>query len=279
LRTYNYSTYRVRELDYNDPGPDLIWFTADDILDEYDDYIFDANFRYLKHSNYDGPGMDGIWFTGDDILDWTSERNYYPNGKLKSHIESDGDEDYYFYNASNVCTRWVRKKNGETLGYYDFIYDSNNNLKETLLYYKPGPDGIWFNSDDLLYKRYVFEDSTDDIDKDGVSNSQDNCPRVYNSDQKDSDGDGIGDVCPGNIPIGDFVTRFYNLCLSRNPDKAGLIGWVSDLIVGTSTGADVAWGFVFSPEFTNRNTGNEVYLKILYEAFFDRNPDSAGWDA
>ena len=276
LRSYNYSTYRVRELEYNDPGPDLKWFTADDILDEYDDYIFDSNFRYLKHFKYDGIGMDGIWFTGDDILDWSSERNYYPNGNLESHIESDGDEDYYFYNASNIFTRWVHKKSGETLGYYDFTYDSNNKMKEILLYFKPGPDGIWFDSDDLLYKRYVFEYSTDDIDKDGVSNSQDNCPIDYNPDQIDSDRDEIGDACPEWKQIGAFVARFYNLCLSRNPDQAGLIGWVSDLVDGTSTGADVAWGFVFSPEFLNKVLTNEEYLKILYEAFFKRQPDSAG---
>jgi hypothetical protein len=151
-------------------------------------------------------------------------------------------------------------------------------MKEMIQYTGPGPNGIWFNSDDLLYKRYVFEYSTDDIDKDGVSNSQDNCTTKYNPDQIDSDGDGIGDACPELIPIGAFVTRFYNLCLSRDPDQAGLNGWVNDLADGTLTGADVAKGFIFSQEFANANVLDEDYLDILYEAFFNRQPDAGGYN-
>lgn len=34
-----------------------------------------------------------------------------------------------------------------------------------------------------------------DTDKDGKSNFDDNCPGIFNPDQKDSDKDGIGDLC------------------------------------------------------------------------------------
>ncbi|MCC7201470.1 MAG: thrombospondin type 3 repeat-containing protein [Nitrospirae bacterium] len=34
-----------------------------------------------------------------------------------------------------------------------------------------------------------------DADGDGIPNSEDNCPKVYNPDQKDKDNDGIGDAC------------------------------------------------------------------------------------
>ena len=37
-------------------------------------------------------------------------------------------------------------------------------------------------------------------------------------------------------------------------------GWVSALINGTQTGSDVAYGFVFSREFLNKNTTNEEII-------------------
>jgi hypothetical protein len=38
-------------------------------------------------------------------------------------------------------------------------------------------------------------DACSDWDRDGIINSLDNCPNVPNADQRDSDGDGIGDAC------------------------------------------------------------------------------------
>ena len=78
--------------------------------------------------------------------------------------------------------------------------------------------------------------------------------------------------------VEDFVTRFYQLCLNRNPDAAGLQGWTNDLLNQIQTGADVANGFIYSPEFINKNTTNDEYLTILYKAFFNRDADQAGWD-
>jgi len=73
-----------------------------------------------------------------------------------------------------------------------------------------------------------------------------------------------------------FVTRFYELCLDRTPDSAGLKNWVDGLLDDSLSGSDVAYGFVFSTEFLNKNKTKEEYLQILYEAFFNRQPDEAG---
>jgi hypothetical protein len=75
-----------------------------------------------------------------------------------------------------------------------------------------------------------------------------------------------------------FVTRFYQEALDRDPDPEGLLGWVDNLLNQIQSGADVAYGFIFSPEFIARDTTDAQYLTILYNAFFDRQPDRNGFD-
>ena len=75
-----------------------------------------------------------------------------------------------------------------------------------------------------------------------------------------------------------FVSRFYVQCLGRQPDTEGLNEWVGRLLNGSKTGADVAEGFVFSEEFSSRNDSNEEFVKILYRAFFNREPDPYGYN-
>lgn len=76
-----------------------------------------------------------------------------------------------------------------------------------------------------------------------------------------------------------FVSRFYVQCLERQPDPEGLNEWVGRLLNGSKTGADVAEGFVSSEEFLNRNHSNEEFVTILYRAFFNREPDSSGYNS
>ena len=75
----------------------------------------------------------------------------------------------------------------------------------------------------------------------------------------------------------DFVTRFYQLCLGRDPDPTGLKDWVDQLQSGKQTGANVARGFVLSEEFKNKKVSNDEYIDIMYEAFFDRQADASGY--
>jgi|GEM_PF-734684 len=82
-----------------------------------------------------------------------------------------------------------------------------------------------------------------------------------------------------NAQVEAFVSRFYQVCLDRKADQAGLDLWVRDLLAGTKTGSDVAKGFIFSKEFTDKNYDNSTFLTILYKAYFDRSPDTAGFDA
>ncbi|MGM0368038.1 MAG: DUF4214 domain-containing protein [Actinomycetota bacterium] len=77
--------------------------------------------------------------------------------------------------------------------------------------------------------------------------------------------------------VEDFVARFYNLCLGREPDPGGLANWVSHLEDGRLTGADVAERFIYSQEFEARDTSNQEFVEIMYAAFFGREPDPVGY--
>ncbi|SDD88280.1 thrombospondin type 3 repeat-containing protein [Riemerella columbipharyngis] len=58
-----------------------------------------------------------------------------------------------------------------------------------------------------------------DIDGDGILNNQDNCPNIANPDQKDSDNDGIGDTCDSDID-GDGIPNVQDNCPNiANPDQ------------------------------------------------------------
>jgi len=159
--------------------------------------------------------------------------------------------------------------NGAALG----DMDGDGDLDAFVASANSDPNEVWLNDG-----TGIFTDSGQHL---GESSSNDVA-------LGDVDGDGDLDVFVANAgpnevwlnktadPLRAFVTRFYQLFLDRDPDKAGLNGWVETLLKGTQTGGSVANGFVFSQEFTNKNTTAEEYITILYEAFFNRTPDPAG---
>ena len=75
----------------------------------------------------------------------------------------------------------------------------------------------------------------------------------------------------------DFVERLYNTALNRSSDKAGMDNWVNNIVAGVVSPSETAKSFINSKEFKNRDTSNEDYIEILYDVFFDRNPDEAGY--
>lgn len=73
-----------------------------------------------------------------------------------------------------------------------------------------------------------------------------------------------------------FVERLYNVILNRTCDSDGMAGWTSQLVTHSNTGSGVAYGFVFSPEFLNKNTCDSCFVETLYEAFLGRASDESG---
>ncbi|MCR4649583.1 MAG: InlB B-repeat-containing protein, partial [Lachnospiraceae bacterium] len=78
--------------------------------------------------------------------------------------------------------------------------------------------------------------------------------------------------------VRNFVERFYTIILDRPAEAAGLADWTNRLISKTATGSDVAAGFINSDEFQKKKMTDEEYVTKLYRAFFDREPDKAGYE-
>lgn len=75
-----------------------------------------------------------------------------------------------------------------------------------------------------------------------------------------------------------FVKRLYTVCLGRPYDEKGLNDWVGQLESQTQSAAEVAQGFFFSDEFTQKEYDDSEYLHLLYQTMFDRSADQAGME-
>ena len=101
-------------------------------------------------------------------------------------------------------------------------------------------DGNFKRTDDSLNNKYLLELTFNDIDRDGVSDSDDNCVNTYNPDQIDTDADGIGNICDvlnqtTGVPkiLGDFKlgsTLTVNLDELKDDDGIGSFNyqWYAD---------------------------------------------------
>ena len=78
--------------------------------------------------------------------------------------------------------------------------------------------------------------------------------------------------------VADFVERLYTVALGRPSDPLGKADWVDRAEKQGYTGADLAHGFLFSPEFLDKNLETSDFLDILYRTFFDREADKDGKD-
>ena len=74
----------------------------------------------------------------------------------------------------------------------------------------------------------------------------------------------------------DFATRLYTECLGRDPETDGLNYWSLSLTNQERTGSQAAKEFFYSPEFKDKNLGDEEYINRLYKTFMGRNPDDDG---
>ena len=77
--------------------------------------------------------------------------------------------------------------------------------------------------------------------------------------------------------IDDFVERCYTVTLDRASDPEGFADWKGQLLNGEAVGVHVAYGFLFSAEYTKKNKSPEDYVTDLYMLFMGREPDEQGF--
>ncbi|MBR6384139.1 MAG: DUF4214 domain-containing protein [Lachnospiraceae bacterium] len=78
--------------------------------------------------------------------------------------------------------------------------------------------------------------------------------------------------------VDDFVERCYTVTLDRGSDPDGFADWKGQLLNGEAVGVHVAYGFLFSSEYTKKNKSNKDYVTDLYMLFMGREPDEAGFN-
>ncbi len=129
-----------------------------------------------------------------------------PNEYDNSYTFSNGNTQYTYQviydNEPNLnCLYQINEEyvrvylNVSIITYYNLIFNGFPNPieGETLIC------GINYNIKRRLYNCNYIPD--DDFDDDGVNNSEDNCPNIYNPTQPDDDNDGIGNQCDNCIDI------------------------------------------------------------------------------
>lgn len=72
-----------------------------------------------------------------------------------------------------------------------------------------------------------------------------------------------------------FISRMYNNVLGRRYDVDGINNHAGKYLDLGDLYA-MAFDFLFSPEFIEKNTTDEEFVEILYSTFFDREPDTKG---
>ena len=120
-----------------------------------------------------------------------------------------------------------------------------------------------------------------DTDGDGVSDAQDNCPATFNSDQLDTDSDGIGNNCDsdddndGILDIADNCSLVYNPSQEdRDSDGLGDVCDLMDLNVSqviTPNGDGVNDTWVIYNIENNPNTLIRVFNRWGAEVFSAKN--------
>lgn len=154
LTTYNSTGISLGSAVYNSAGADGLWFTEDDPLLQHSLFQLDENYKPLYMATYNLPGNDYTWFTADDVVSAWSYFGYDENGNsvLVANHTNKGSDGVWF-TADDHATGVISLK------------DDNGNVVVSASLSKMGPDGIWLTGDEQLstYSYAEFDDNNNKI--------------------------------------------------------------------------------------------------------------------
>ncbi|MBP5330564.1 MAG: DUF4214 domain-containing protein [Lachnospiraceae bacterium] len=210
--------------------------------------LFDSDYNYI--------GRCGVYHMGQIRSLDSKDREFF----YEAYLEA--GRTYYF--AQALCAETDNE-------IYSFIltYSPSATMTNTDIPY----------SDDLLLSEDVEETAHPSIDPSGEISNGGSSPAAPTSNPAPTDAPVISSR---NYSIGDFVERLYTVALGRNSDPVGKQDWIDAVTLRGQTGADLARGFLYSPEFLEKNVSNEDFVRTLYRTFFDREADAdglSGWVA
>lgn len=176
-------------------------------------------------SDFDKDGAGNVCDTDDDgdgVSDATDNCDLIVNADqvdtdedgVGDSCETDGDGDTVIDDKDNCPT--VPNK-----GQKDWDDDGKGNVCDDT----KCPEGqLYIEEEDECVEDPNYDPGDDndlDVDVDGIPNALDNCPEDANADQKDSDKDGIGDICVSKyLTGGDSEGKGCSLSLAKTRSPA-----------------------------------------------------------